>query len=72
MNDSWISIYTDTDVQHIYILHALLESEGIKSTILNKASSSYPLIGEAELLVEAKDAEKADEIIKSHAKGQPD
>jgi hypothetical protein len=71
MNDSWISVYTDTDVQHIYILHALLESEGIKSTILNKSSSSYPLIGEAELLVEPENAEKAGQIIKSHSAEQP-
>jgi len=72
MSDSWISVYTDTEVQHIYILHALLESEGINSTIMNKASSSLPLLGEAELLVDPQHAQKAIEIIKAHSAEKPD
>ena len=69
MSDSWVNICSDTDVQHIYILQSLLESEGIKSTIVNNASSSIPSVGEAELHVESVNADKATAIINSHSVG---
>jgi hypothetical protein len=58
MNEEWTLLISDTDAIRINLLHARLESEGIKSIVLNKQDSSYAF-GSVELYVRKEEFIKA-------------
>lgn len=69
MSINWKLIFTDTDLQRITVLKNMLEGNGIPAQIINKIDSSYPVLGSAELFVDAAKFSDAEALI-AQAEGE--
>lgn len=63
MENNWIQIYSVEKMYQAELLREKLEEEGIVCDIINKRDSSFQF-GDIEVFVNAKDEEKAREIVR--------
>ena len=62
MEDNWVKIFSAFKLYKVELVKGILERNEIDSVVLNKKDSEF-LIGEVELYVDKKDADKARELI---------
>ncbi|HPG09554.1 MAG TPA: DUF2007 domain-containing protein [Saprospiraceae bacterium] len=65
MEESWISVFRSGEVYQAEIIKQKLEENGIHAVMINKHDSALP-IGEAIVIVEASEKEKALKLIADH------
>lgn len=63
MEKDWICIYTTNKAFEAEIIKSMMEEEGIEVVLLNKQDSSYLVIGEIEIYVNAVDVIRAKYLI---------
>lgn len=63
MENNWVMIYSVEKMYQAELLREKLEEEGIVCDIINKRDSSFQF-GDIEVFVNAKDEEKAREIVR--------
>ncbi len=61
--NGWTVVYSDGFPPAVELRRVILEEHGIPAVVLNKRDSSY-LFGFVELLVQEKDVEKAEALLK--------
>lgn len=64
MEKDLVSVYSSDQDYQIQIARELLDENGIESFLLNQHDSVIPTVGVIELYVNAKDEQKAKEILK--------
>lgn len=62
MDNEWVKIYTAGKLYDAELVKGMLEQNGIESKIFNQKDRAF-LVGDIELYVHSKDAEKAKQII---------
>ncbi|MCB0599683.1 MAG: DUF2007 domain-containing protein [Saprospiraceae bacterium] len=65
MEESWISVFRSGEVYQAEIIKQKLEENGIHAVMINKHDSALP-IGEAIVIVEASEKEKALKLLADH------
>jgi hypothetical protein len=63
MEKDWVKVFTSADVNHVNILKAMLEENGIAAFILDQKGSALPSVGKAILHVDKGDVIKAKHLI---------
>jgi len=59
----WVLIFSTTVPYQAEIIKQMLESNGIEAVVMNKQDSSYPMLGEADILVSEEFEAKARKLI---------
>lgn len=62
MDNDWVKVYAAGKLYDVELVKGLLEQNGIESEIFNQKDRAF-LVGDVELYVHSKDAEKAKQII---------
>ncbi|MDX9847207.1 MAG: DUF2007 domain-containing protein [Tenuifilaceae bacterium] len=62
-DQSWIPVFSTTIPFQAEIIKQMLNSNGVEAVVLNKQDSSYPTIGEAQVLVQSGDESTAKKLI---------
>lgn len=66
MKETWVKIFTSTDLMQVKMAEDVLKQNGIVSHIVNKPDSALPMLGEAELYTTPENAEQAEEVLKNN------
>lgn len=59
----WLLIFSTTVHYQAEIVKQMLENNGIEAVVMNKQDSSYPMLGQADVLVAEEDETKAIQLI---------
>lgn len=62
MDNDWVKVYAAGKLYDVELVKGLLEQNDIESEIFNQKDRAF-LVGDVELYVHSKDAEKAKQII---------
>lgn len=65
MEDNWINIFETDQLYQAELIKGVLCDNGIEAYILNQKDSSYVMLGSIKVMINEKDKDKAEEIIKS-------
>ncbi|WP_025764968.1 putative signal transducing protein [Dyadobacter tibetensis] len=65
MEENWITVFKSERLMRAEVMRELLEQGGVPAVIVNKQDSSYPFLGNAEVLVRASDLVNAQLIVKN-------
>nr|NQU93186.1 DUF2007 domain-containing protein [Bacteroidota bacterium] len=69
MEENWVNIYSADKLYKVELVKGILERNEIESVIMNKRDSEF-LIGEVELFVDAKNEDKALQLISEFKKSE--
>lgn len=63
---NWIPIFSTSVHYQAEIVKQMLETNGIEAVVMNKQDTSYPMLGEADVLVAEEYKDKAIQLIEEN------